>query len=116
MLNIRDATAEDHTDISVLLVSVFDQPEETKLVQELRKDGDVAFELLAEDEEGPTLTAMRSLAREKSVTLICPVFERVDEERCFNTAFVIVEATYGFLSGSMALVTMWPCRLLSVSS
>ena len=52
MLNIRDVTDEDHTDISVLLVSVFDQPTETKLVQQLRDDGVVAFEVLAEDEGG----------------------------------------------------------------
>ena len=50
---------------------------------------DPSFRDLAEDEEGPTLTAMRSLARERSVTLVCPLFERVDGEKCFNTAFVI---------------------------
>ena len=53
------------------------------------REKDPAFRDLAEDEEGPTLTAMRSLARERSVTLVCPVFERVDGEKCFNTAFVI---------------------------
>lgn len=44
--------------------------------------------LLAEDVAGPTVTAMRTLAKEKNVALICPFFER-DGSQYFNTAAVI---------------------------
>jgi N-carbamoylputrescine amidase len=44
--------------------------------------------LLAEDVDGPTVTSMRSLAKEKKVALICPFFER-DGDQYFNTAAVI---------------------------
>ncbi len=44
--------------------------------------------LLAEDVGGPTIQAMRGLAREGGVALICPFFER-DGDNYFNTAVVI---------------------------
>jgi N-carbamoylputrescine amidase len=44
--------------------------------------------LLAEDIDGPTVTTMKTLAKEKEVALICPFFER-DGDQYFNTAAVI---------------------------
>jgi N-carbamoylputrescine amidase len=44
--------------------------------------------LLAEDIDGPTVTTMGTLAKEKEVALICPFFER-DGDHYFNTAAVI---------------------------
>ena len=47
MLTIRDAVPEDFTEISVLLVSAFDQTTESELVRALRDNDDIAFELVA---------------------------------------------------------------------
>jgi N-carbamoylputrescine amidase len=44
--------------------------------------------LLAEDLDGPTVAAMRTLAKGKGVALICPFFERAGD-LYFNTAAVI---------------------------
>jgi N-carbamoylputrescine amidase len=44
---------------------------------------------LAEDENGPTLTALRALAHEAAVTLVCPLFERAGEKEFYNTAVVL---------------------------
>lgn len=44
---------------------------------------------LAEHEDGPTLNALRPLACEAGVTLICPFFERVAEGEYYNTAAVL---------------------------
>jgi N-carbamoylputrescine amidase len=43
---------------------------------------------LAEDVEGPTVTTMKTLAKDKEVAVICPFFER-DGDQYFNTATVI---------------------------
>jgi N-carbamoylputrescine amidase len=48
-----------------------------------------AFFDLAEAEDGPTIETLRALAKEKGVTLICPIFERVGEHEYYNTAFII---------------------------
>ncbi|MEM8555129.1 MAG: N-acetyltransferase [Pseudomonadota bacterium] len=50
MLEIRLATPDDHTAISVLVVHTFGQPNEHKLVQALRTAGDVALEMVADDD------------------------------------------------------------------
>ncbi len=52
MIEIRTATADDVTDISVLLVSVFRQRNEAQLVKALRSEGSVAAELVAADAQG----------------------------------------------------------------
>ncbi len=52
------------------------------------KDIDEKNFLLAEELNGPTLRAMKGLAKEKKVVLICPFFER-DGDKYFNTAAVI---------------------------
>jgi putative acetyltransferase len=52
MLTLRAARPEDHTDISVLLVSAFGQPNEHKLVMNLRASGQMAIELVTYDEHG----------------------------------------------------------------
>ena len=44
---------------------------------------------LAEGEDGPTLEALRPLAAEAGITLVCPLFERSAEGTCYNTAVVI---------------------------
>ncbi|MEE8573998.1 MAG: nitrilase-related carbon-nitrogen hydrolase [Thermodesulfobacteriota bacterium] len=43
---------------------------------------------LAEDSDGPTVTAMKEAARETETVIICPVFER-DGDDFYNTAFVL---------------------------
>jgi N-carbamoylputrescine amidase len=45
---------------------------------------------LAEESNGPTVTAMRKIARRLKMILICPIFER-DGDAFYNTAFVIDE-------------------------
>lgn len=52
------------------------------------KDIDEKHFLLAEDLEGPTIQAMRNIASEKGVALICPFFEK-DGDNYFNAAAVI---------------------------
>ncbi|MBE9532371.1 MAG: hypothetical protein IME98_06150 [Proteobacteria bacterium] len=51
---------------------------------------------LAESEDGPTITAMRELAKKHEIVLIAPIFEK-DNDNYFNTAFVI--GTEGELIG-----------------
>lgn len=52
MLKIRPLRDDDNVDLSVLVVSAFGQPNEWRLIEALRKSGDVAFELVAEEESG----------------------------------------------------------------
>jgi N-carbamoylputrescine amidase len=52
------------------------------------RDIDESTFLLAEGIDGPTIATMRTLAKGKEVTLICPFFER-DGDQYFNTAAVI---------------------------
>jgi N-carbamoylputrescine amidase len=52
------------------------------------RDIDEGNRLLAEAVDGPSVSAMRTLAKEKGVALICPFFER-DGDQYFNTAAVI---------------------------
>lgn len=47
MLKIRPATPDDHTEISVIVVSTFGQNNEHKLIEGLRAAGRVALELVA---------------------------------------------------------------------
>lgn len=48
MLKIRHATPDDHMALSVLIVHTFEQNNEYKLTEGLRKSGEVALELVAE--------------------------------------------------------------------
>lgn len=52
MLKVRLYKDTDETDLSVLLVSAFGQPNELKLVQALRAQGRAALELVAVMDEG----------------------------------------------------------------
>lgn len=52
MLNIRPATAADKIELSVMVVTAFGQRNEWALVEALRKAGDLAIELVAEDQGG----------------------------------------------------------------
>ncbi|QDY68449.1 GNAT family N-acetyltransferase [Qingshengfaniella alkalisoli] len=51
MLKIRHATPEDFTAISVVAVSAFEQPNEARLMSDLRDGGHVAIEMVASDED-----------------------------------------------------------------
>ncbi len=44
---------------------------------------------LAESEEGPTITALREMARKEEMVLIAPIFEKGPDGHFYNTAFVI---------------------------
>ena len=44
---------------------------------------------LAEDENGPTLTALREIAQKENLVLVCPIFEKTEDGHHYNTAFVI---------------------------
>ncbi|WP_176438420.1 GNAT family N-acetyltransferase [Actibacterium lipolyticum] len=50
--DLRPATEKDWLSISVLLATVFDSPYEARLVEKLRRDGDMAMELVAVDDGG----------------------------------------------------------------
>lgn len=52
MIRIRPATEADHIAISVLVVNVFRQPNESTMIKALRSSGSVAIELVAEEDEG----------------------------------------------------------------
>lgn len=52
MLKIRPAKEADFTNISVLVVNAFGQPNESNLIKALRVSGAAAIELVAEDKEG----------------------------------------------------------------
>jgi putative acetyltransferase len=47
---IREATAEDHAEIRAVVAAAFGQPDEAKLVDALRTDGDALVELVAEED------------------------------------------------------------------
>jgi putative acetyltransferase len=47
---IREATAEDHAEIRAVVAAAFGQPDEAKLVDALRADGDALIELVAEED------------------------------------------------------------------
>lgn len=49
---IRHARPADHAAISALVEAAFGQPDEARLVEELRANGDVIFELVARTEDG----------------------------------------------------------------
>ena len=49
---IRHAKPDDHAAISTLVEAAFGQPDEARLVEELRANGDVIFELVAKAEDG----------------------------------------------------------------
>jgi putative acetyltransferase len=51
-LSPRDVTPDDYLDVSVLLATAFDGPGEARLVEQLRKDGDIGLELVCEDQDG----------------------------------------------------------------
>jgi len=44
---------------------------------------------LAEDDDGPTITKMRQIAKDGNAVVVCPVFEKTGDGRYFNTAVVI---------------------------
>lgn len=48
---IREATAADAAEIRAVVAAAFGQPDEAKLVDALRADGDVLVELVAEDDD-----------------------------------------------------------------
>ncbi|QIE41086.1 N-acetyltransferase [Rhodobacteraceae bacterium SC52] len=52
MLKIRPLHSDDKTDLSVLLISTFDQPNELNLVRALREQDKCALELVAVDDTG----------------------------------------------------------------
>ncbi len=50
MIDVRSARPEDHLNISVLVVNAFRQPNESNLIRSLRDRGEIAIELVAEEE------------------------------------------------------------------
>lgn len=54
-MKLRAAEPRDHTFISVLVTTAFGRPEEARLIEALRGSGDMAMELVAEDEDGQLL-------------------------------------------------------------
>ena len=52
MVTIRPAVPEDDLNISVLVVNAFRQPNESNLIRSLRARGEIAIELVAEEDGG----------------------------------------------------------------
>lgn len=52
---ITDVVTDDHAGVRELLVAAFGAPGEAGLVEALRADGDVAFELVAAEDAGPPI-------------------------------------------------------------
>lgn len=52
-LVIREVEPADHGNISALVARAFDREDEAKLVEALRRDGDVVLELIATNEQVP---------------------------------------------------------------
>ena len=52
MVTIRPAVPEDDLNISVLVVNAFRQPNESNLIRSLRARGEIAVELVAEEDGG----------------------------------------------------------------
>lgn len=78
MITIRNATPEDATAISVLLVSAFGQPNETRMIDALRREGSVAHELVAEqDGEIVGHICLSHLVRPKGWLALAPVSVRL---------------------------------------
>lgn len=50
MIDVRPARPEDHLNISVLVVNAFRQPNESNLIRSLRDRGEIAVELVAEED------------------------------------------------------------------
>lgn len=82
MLKIRPVTPEDETDLSVLLVHAFAQPSEYRLVQALRENGDMAFELIAEmDGELSGYVGFSRLVAPQGWLVLAPLAVRPDDQR-----------------------------------
>lgn len=81
MLKIRRALPSDHTEISILLVSAFGQPNESRLIDELRACDAVATELVAVTDDGLCghICLSRLLTPEGWLTL-APVAVRVPDQ------------------------------------
>jgi putative acetyltransferase len=62
-MNLRDATPDDHMFISILLETAFEGPLEAELVRRLRADGDLALELVAEEDGTGTIIGHICFAR-----------------------------------------------------
>lgn len=81
MPKIRSVQPSDHTEISVLLVSAFQQPNESRLIEALRACGAVEIELVAYDDTGLVghICLSRLLAPEGWLT-IAPVAVREPDQ------------------------------------
>lgn len=49
-MHLREVRPADHMFISILVATAFERPDEARLVETLRRDGDMALELVAEEE------------------------------------------------------------------
>lgn len=49
-MELREIEAKDHIFVSILLQTAFERPEESRLVEALRAEGDIALELVAEED------------------------------------------------------------------
>lgn len=79
MITIRNVAPEDATAISILLVSAFDQPNESRLINALRAEGSVAHELVAlRDGEIIGHACLSHLRRPEGWLALGPVSVRMD--------------------------------------
>lgn len=62
-MKLREVTDEDHLFVSVLLRTAFGGPAEERLVERLRAEGDMALELVAEDDDTGEIVGHISFAR-----------------------------------------------------
>ena len=77
MITIRNATDEDATAISILLVGAFGQPNESRLISGLRTEGSMAHELVAErDQEIVGHISLSRLSHPEGWLALAPVSVR----------------------------------------
>ena len=134
MIAIRPVTPADHLDVSVLVTSVFRQPNEARLLEALRAEERAVIELLAADEDGPVGHALMAtmVAPEGWLTLgpVCVrpqnagtgvgtalIIDALDQARQagFEAAVVLGDPGYykrfGFVfGGDITFITPYPAE------
>ncbi|OSP54157.1 GNAT family N-acetyltransferase [Pseudoruegeria sp. SK021] len=129
MLRIRRVTNDDFTNISVLVVNAFGQPNESRLITALRTTGAMAIELVAEDDEGMVgHLAMSRFDSPENWVALAPISVRpesqgigvgrslvryaLDEARRSKFDAVVVVGSPGYY-GKMGFVFNGPAKLSS---
>ena len=83
-MKLREVTPNDHLFVSILLQTAFDGPDQARLVERLRLDGDMAMELLAVDEQTKSRFPCVSFVYRSSAPETAPTLTKAMSVRCIG--------------------------------